>query len=260
VVATRIAPPSPLFPPPPPTGRIDVHSHLLPGIDDGCPDIEASLECVRRLLAAGFVGSICTPHVSPADAPQNLPQHIRGWTIQLQQKLREAKLDYRVWPGGEVRLFKGLPAWLEIHGVPTLADSRCVLVDFWEGAWPGWVQECFEWLIAHRYQPILAHPERLPANRHLEKRLDEVQEMGVWLQGNFACFTGQESFAASQLVRQFIAAQRYRLMALDMHGPDTLDLRLDGLELAAAEFGPEVVDHFTITAPRQLIFGQALAP
>ena len=48
-----------------PTGRIDVHSHLLPGVDDGCPSLEESIRCARELLRHGYTHSFCTPHFWP---------------------------------------------------------------------------------------------------------------------------------------------------------------------------------------------------
>src|SRR4051794_15107533 len=51
-------------------GRIDVHSHLLPGVDDGCASIEDSIACAARMVAAGYTHSFCTPHVWP-DLPHN---------------------------------------------------------------------------------------------------------------------------------------------------------------------------------------------
>ena len=47
----------------PPAGRIDIHSHLVPGVDGGCMDLDESLACVQRLIQVGYIGTICTPHV-----------------------------------------------------------------------------------------------------------------------------------------------------------------------------------------------------
>jgi protein-tyrosine phosphatase len=242
--------------PPAPTGRIDIHCHLIPGVDDGCRDFADSLACIRRLMAAGFTGSICTPHIIPGEYPQNLPQHLVGWTIQLRQAIQQAGLKYQVWPGGEVRLYDGLIKWLNLHGVPTLAGSRCVLLDFFDDRWPNWVTGIFQWLIDRGYQPILAHPERLGDIRRAARQLAQAQEMGVWLQGNTRCMTGEEGYNADQAVRQLLGEDRYQFMALDLHRPDSLEARLDGMALVGAEFGPQTLDRLTITAPRQFIFGQ----
>lgn len=245
---------------PPANGRIDVHSHLLPAIDDGCVNLDQSLACVRSLIQAGFVGSICTPHILPEDPACNAIDHIRAWTAQLNRAIREMGLPYRVWPGGELRLYDGVIDWLTQHTVPTLANSRCVLVDFWEARWPEWATHAFAWLIERGYQPILAHPERLACTHELDDRLKQVTDLGVWLQGNFRSMTGEEGIEPDRWVRKLLAEDRYQFMAMDMHRPDTLSGRFDGLAMVQQEFGQLVVDRFLIDAPRKRILAHNSAP
>ncbi len=241
--------------PPPPEGYLDIHSHLLPGVDDGCADEDESLACVTRLIEAGFTGTICTPHIYPEIFPDNKPVNISQWTRQLRQRLADSGVTYPIWSGGELRLTPNCVSWMQEHGVPTLAESRCVLMDFWEEKWPRCVESTIRWLLDNRYQPILAHPERLPALTDLDRRLAALEQMGVWLQGNFRSMTGEEGYHADRLVRHLLEGGRYRLLAMDMHRPETLEGRLDGLQLVAAEFGQAAVDELTFEAPRKLIFG-----
>ena len=77
--------------------------------------------------------------------------------------------------------------------------------------------------------------------------------MGVWLQGNFRSMTGEDGYHADRAVRKFLKEQRYRFMALDVHGPQCLAGRLDGIQLVEEEFGREVVDQLTVEAPRKLV-------
>lgn len=249
------------FPPPPPApgtgkGRIDIHSHLLPGIDDGCSDIEESFTCVRRLIAWGYAGTICTPHVWPEQMPDNLPANIRRWTAELQERLDDEGLDYRLWPGGELRLYEGLEKWIDEFGAPTLAGSRCLLVDFWVDRWPDWVLPTFQALIDRGYQPIMAHPERMKWNDELMARLIDVSRLGVWLQVNANSLTGLEGPTAASVSRSLLKASGYHLAGLDMHRPKTLESRFTGFEQLRAEFGERTLDALTIDAPRRLIFGQ----
>jgi protein-tyrosine phosphatase len=240
---------------PVPPGLVDIHSHLIPGIDDGCREIEESIACVRRLMAAGFVGSICTPHVWLDRFPSNTPENIRAWTQQVQQALSETGINYRVWPGAEVRIVDGAIEALSPRGLPTLAGSRCILVDYWEDRWHKWLETSLRRLIQDGYQPILAHPERIHRIKDLDQRLRDLEQMGVWLQGNFRSMTGEEGYVADQTVRQLLTQGRYRLLAMDMHVLDTLESRLDGMELVRAEFGPETVERLAGEAPRKLILG-----
>ena len=236
-----------------PTGRIDIHSHMLPGIDDGCADLAESLKSIRMLKEAGYVGTLCTPHLWPELFPENTPANVRRWVADLSQQLKEQGIDYPLWPGGELRLFEKCIDWLKAVGVPTLAGSKYVLADFWEDDWPGYADRVFDWLLSEGYQPILAHPERIGIRDGLEKHLDALTARGVLLQGNFRCMTGEDGYLPDQRVRRYLQEDRYWIMALDMHRPSDLPSRLDGLKMVADEFGRDVVDRMTIERPRALI-------
>src|SRR5271165_6658164 len=105
-------------------GFIDLHSHVLPGIDDGCISVEESLACVRRLQAHGFVGTVCTPHILPDIYPHNTPAQIAPRVAALRERLRQEGLDYSLWAGGEVRIDAGTISWFTSMGVPTLGPSN----------------------------------------------------------------------------------------------------------------------------------------
>ena len=208
----------------PPTGRIDIHSHMLPGIDDGCETLDDSIASIKLLKEAGYSATICTPHIWPELFPDNTPTRIKQLTQEVSDQLAAAGVEYTLFDGGELRLFFEVVDWMKTHGVPTLGDSRYVLADFWDDVWPDYVDETIDWLIAEGYKPILAHPERIGIKDvdELVKRLDSLVERGVKLQGNFRCMTGEDGFLPDQRVRQFLAEQRYWLMAIDMHRPSDL--------------------------------------
>ena len=203
---------------------------MIPGIDDGCEDLTQSLESIDRLMAYGYVGSVCTPHIWPDLFPGNTPSHIEGLTAQLQRELDARGIGYRLWPGGELRLFKGAIKWLKQHGVPTLAGTRYVLCDLWEDRWPKHADQTLDYLLDEGYTPILAHPERMNLDGKLPAQLTTLTARGVLLQGNFNCLTGGEGPLAAERVRRFLHEDRYALMAMDMHRPEALETRLEGLE------------------------------
>jgi len=235
------------------SGRIDIHSHMIPGIDDGCEDIEQSLTSIEVLQSIGYVGTICTPHVWPELFPSNTTTHIKALTANLSRQLQSHGIDYRLWSGGELRLFKGAEAWLKEHGVPTLGESRYVLCDLWGDRWPKFADQVLKWLLDEKYIPVLAHPERIDMDEEIHQQMDRLTEMGVLFQGNFRCFTGLEGFKANLRVREFLQANRYHVMAMDMHRPEALESRVDGMRLFAQEFGENLLDQMTISAPCQLL-------
>ena len=249
-------PPNPTTqtPEPIPPGRIDIHSHLLPGIDDGCATLDESLESIRALKAHGYVGTICTPHCWPMHFPHITPKHIAAWRDALAQEIAKAGIEYTLWTGGELRLYNQCIAWMQANGVPTLADSNYVLCDFWEQRWQPWIDEAIDWLLDEGYTPILAHPERSPTQDNYDEHLAELKERGVLFQGNLRCFTGEEGFYPDKQVRQYMQDGLYTLLALDMHRPDALQGRLDGIAIAAQEFGKDTVDDMLDSAVRRLLF------
>ena len=235
---------------------LDLHSHLLPGIDDGCAHLGESLESIEKLMALGYSGSFCTPHIWPQLYPANTPEHIAAWVDVLRNELSRRGIGYRLWAGGEVRLFPGIVDWLKIAGVPTLGESRYVLCDFWEDKWERHLNKAFEWMLAEGYTPILAHPERVNVQRKLDKHLDALAEMGVLMQGNFQSFSGELGRDADARVRRFMDEDRYTFLAMDMHRPDALPGRIDGMEIAAAEYGRERVETLADGNIRRLILGE----
>lgn len=240
-------------------GYVDIHSHLLPGVDDGCQDSGDVLACIEQLRAGGFVGSFCTPHMGRI-FPDITPQHVRQWTRQLKEWLAEAGVEYELWPGGELGLFDAVIPWLEKHGPPTLGESRCVLVDMWFDEWPKWVVPAFRWLLDNKYQPIWAHPERVNAPQDLPGHVAEAQAMGVWLQANVRSFSGEEGYLADFFARQWLAEGRYKFLAIDMYGPGDLSSRLEAMALVAKDFGEAAVQSLFSDAPRAHLLDGTIGP
>jgi protein-tyrosine phosphatase len=235
-----------------PPGRIDIHCHLLPGVDDGCATLDDTIACITRFKELGFAGSVLTPHIVPTQYPNNTPANIRLWVDHLREDLAHAGIDYQIWPGAELRASENIISWMADHGVPTLADSRCVLIDFWADKWPAYATELFEWLLNNNYQPILAHPERIKCCLD-PRRINDLIKMGVWLQGNCKAVTGTDGFHAQQFILQTLRAGLYTFLATDCHKPNSLEARLDGMQLIAVEHGDEMVDQLMADNPRQLL-------
>lgn len=236
------------------SGRIDLHSHILPGIDDGCPTWSDSLKCVRELKARGFIGTICTPHIIQDQFPDNVPERISGWVADLRERLHEAGIEYQLWEGGEVRIAPGILQWFDRIGIPTLGPSKFVLTDWWERAWPDYGYRLFEDLIDAGYQPILAHPERMCLDeRDLFKLIDSLKELGVWLQGNFNSLSGGEGPQAAAWAQNWLAQGAYDLVATDMHRPEMLAGRFRGIEEAERIVGSETLADLLATRPAAII-------
>src|SRR5437764_6432743 len=168
-------------------GRIDVHSHLLPGIDDGCATLEESLECARRLVGAGYTHSFCTPHIWPK-LPNNTVRNITERVDRLQEALDEANIPLQLWPGGELNLSADLPKRPPEDIVTYGMRRRYCLFDLWAERLPPFFEPSVRWLQSLGLTVVLAHPERMRAVQDDPRMGDRLAEMGLLLQGNLQCF------------------------------------------------------------------------
>jgi protein-tyrosine phosphatase len=235
-------------------GFIDVHCHLLPGIDDGCALVDDALECIRNLKEAGFAGSICTPHFLPTIYPENLPKFVAERTASLQREVDDAGLDYHLWPGAEVRLDAETTQWFERYGVPTLAGSRYVLVDYFGRFWPEFADDGIRWLIERDYKPILAHPERMGLEEDdLKDLIDRLFDGGVLMQGNLACFASGEGLKAAALAADWLLTKKYFCLATDVHRPGHWPIRSEGLDEARGLAGEKTLSRLLSEAPRTIL-------
>src|SRR6476620_5485780 len=144
------------------TGRIDVHSHLIPTVDDGCKNLEQSVECARMLVGAGYTHVFCTPHVWPG-YPDVKRDNVVRWTGLLQEELDFAKVPLKLLPGGELNINPGVIEMDEDKVISMGLGGKYILVDIWCDRLPEYFEPTMRWLQERGLTVILAHPERCRA-------------------------------------------------------------------------------------------------
>src|SRR4051812_25870828 len=234
------------------TGRIDVHSHLLPGIDDGCKNVAESVACAKLMVQAGYTHSFCTPHVWP-HLSRNTVSHIPRYTEELQSALDMAGVKLRLIPGGELNLREDMHATPDDGLVSYGMRRRFVLIDLWCDTLPRFFQKGMEWLQSRGVTVILAHPERMAAVQKEPDLADYFAKMELLLQGNLQCFSDPLGSPTRRTAERFLLDGRYFLLGSDLHNLASLPMRLEGLNRATDLVGPETVDVLTVTNPAQLL-------
>jgi protein-tyrosine phosphatase len=238
-------------------GRCDVHSHLLPNIDDGCASLEESIACARQLVDAGYTHSFCTPHIWPS-FPQNTIGNITQHVSRLQEAFDAAGVKLRLIPGGELNLRPEFINTPPRELVTYAMAGKHVLIDFWAERLPPFFEPAMRWMQSLGLIVVLAHPERVRAIQMEPELADKFAEMGLLLQGNLQCFGDPPHSASRALAEQYLFEGRYFMLGSDTHNLETLPVRLKGLNRAIELIGEEKVmeltrDHPLTLVPKELL-------
>ena len=231
---------------------IDIHNHLLPGVDDGCIDVNESLELAAAMVEAGFSDVLCTPHIAPRLQHNNPREIVRG-VSELQELLDLANVPLRVHAGGENRVGAeniALPIRkLNLAASGHSRGGRFFLFDNWNTEWPHELTPMLKRLTADGITPILGHPERIPwVWDDPLATADRLSRLGCQLQLNAYVLTGpwhkppvKVQAIMTETAKLLLENGRYDYAATDAHRPGAWPERREGLvalrELAGeAEF------------------------
>lgn len=236
---------------------IDLHCHLLPGLDDGAAELAVSLRMAQASVEQGVTVVACTPHILPGLYHNSGPA-IREAVQQLQAILDEQGIPLRLATGADVHVTPDFVAGLRSGRLLSLADSRYVLVEPPHHSAPPQLEEFFFNLVVAGYVPVLTHPERLswvPARYQIIKKLVRA---GVWMQITAGSFTGAFGRNALYWAQRMLDEGCVHLIATDAHDAERRRPDLaQGREAVAKRVGAEEAQHLVLTRPKGVLENQA---
>ena len=195
---------------------VDIHAHILPGVDDGAKDIKDSLAIARKLIEKGITHVVATPHYME-DLCQLTPEETEKRVEQLQSVFSDEGLNIKVLPGAEAYITADLGKKVKSGQIATLNNSRYILVELPMNSIPGYVHHVFYDLLVLGYTPIIAHPER---NSLLFKRQDYLKawlEEGVLLQLNAGSLLGIHGPSVKSVAKKLLINRKFHFIASDIH-------------------------------------------
>jgi protein-tyrosine phosphatase len=169
---------------------IDLHCHLLPGIDDGSKNLAMSLEMARLACADGITTVVCTPHILPT-VYENTGPEIKASVTMLQQELLKEGIPLDLLSGADVHIVPDLLPRLAYGQIITLADSRYLLLEPPHHVMPPQFEECIFRLQSAGYVAILTHPERLSWIGSQFPLIRRMVNAGLWIQLTAGSLTGR---------------------------------------------------------------------
>lgn len=198
-------------------GFIDVHSHVLPLVDDGAETVEMALLMLKMAAEEGIGTIILTPH-QKADRRCVTPEGILRRMKELQEAADAEKIPIRLYPGNEIFYRHGLAELLEQGKIRTLADSRYVLIEFFPGEDYAYIRDALGRVGSFGYLPVLAHVERY-ANviNRIEKVRGLKEDTGCYLQVNAASVTGEYGLTTKNVAKKLLKEELADFIATDAH-------------------------------------------
>jgi protein-tyrosine phosphatase len=234
---------------------LDLHSHILPGLDDGARTVEEARALARESAAEGVTAIAATPHVRE-DYPTT-PRDMEGAVAALREDFGGQGIPVEVLHGGEIAIsvLWELPA--EALTRFTLAQTgRYLLLEFPYFGWPASLELALSTVRGRDMQPVLAHPERNAEVQDRPDRLGAAVEAGALVQVTAASLTGDLGAASRRAAERLLELELVHLLASDAHGPH---IRSAGLAEAARAVGDDAhARYLTEAVPRAIAAGEAI--
>jgi protein-tyrosine phosphatase len=242
---------------------IDLHCHILPGLDDGSRSINESVEMARALVAAGFTSVVATPHVITNQYPNLTPQILAAADL-LRRALDEAGVKLEVLTGGEYYFDRSVTDLArEYQPISGLCGSYYILVELPVMNMPAhldysvWPKEDDPPELRHSLpyiRPVIAHPERNQKLLHDPNLLHSLRELGYSFQVNLEAVVGLGGKKVVKFVRQMAKEKLIDFLGSDGHSAGGIGEVTDGWQKHAEKvLGPDVMQRVLIDNPDHLI-------
>jgi len=235
---------------------IDLHCHILPGIDDGATDLSVSLNMARAQVDQGVLAVACTSHILPGLYHNSGPA-LRQATLELQKILDEEGIPLRLATGADVHMTPDFVGGLRSGKLLSIADSRYVLVEPPHHTAPPQLEDFFFNLMVAGYVPILTHPERLSWVPSRYETIKRLVRSGVWMQVTAGSFAGAFGRNALYWAERMLDEGFVHFIATDAHDAERRPPDLAaGRELVARRVGPEEAQRLVLTRPMGILEDQ----
>ncbi len=238
---------------------IDIHTHIIPGLDDGPGDMETSVAMGRLAVGEGTTAIISTSHSEEAAAVGY--EGMQARLNEVRSAWAAAGLQIRLELGVEIFLQPGTVGDLKAHHTWTLAGSRYVLAELPYQPWPLYAEATLFELQVAGFTPILAHPERYTAIQSDPNRMYALTERGVLGQVTAGALLGEQGHNAKKSAETLLRHGLVQFLASDAHGTHRrLPLLNKAFQIAEEMLGVEAARKLVVDNPAHILDDSPLAP
>jgi protein-tyrosine phosphatase len=232
---------------------IDVHSHILPNIDDGSRSIEETFNLIKEAKEAGFEGIVCTSHYMENYYETNRPER-EVWINAIHENLENKNIDMNLYLGNEIYMSDNIIELLEDGKATTMNDTSYVLFELPMNAEPINLYDMVYEMQQYKIVPILAHPERYSFVQTDPELIYDLIDKGVLMQANYGSIIGQYGKKAQMIVQKFLENNMIHMLGTDVHRQNTIYPKIPEIILELKSLiGEEKVKELTTINPELVI-------
>ncbi len=235
---------------------IDLHCHLLPGVDDGPATLEESLQLCQIAVADGITHAIVTPHMHPGRW-ENTKESIERDCKALQAALDDAGIALKLGYAAEVRLSEHIVQQIENDEIPFYGEVdgyQIMLLEFPHGHIVPGSEKLVAWLMERKIRPMIAHPERNKAVMRDVELIRPFVEMGCWLQVTAGSLQGKFGERAESVARELLDRGWVDVVASDGHNRGVRRPELDWVSEYLVRLGSvECANEILVERPKSML-------
>jgi tyrosine-protein phosphatase YwqE len=200
----------------------DMHSHLLPGIDDGAPDVTTSIHLIKGLMELGYKKLITTPHIYPDLYPNNRNTILNAYAV-LKDQLKQEEIDIDIHPAAEYFIDEMFAARLQKGEELLCLKGNMVLIEISFVSPPRELNHVIFDMVTGGYQPIIAHPERYAYYNYNKDTYEQFKHQGCLLQVNMLSLIGYYGKSAQDTALYLAKNGLIDFVGTDLHHGRHLD-------------------------------------
>jgi protein-tyrosine phosphatase len=232
---------------------IDLHSHILPGVDDGAPDLQTALAMARMAVDDGIRVMAATPHFMPG-LYDNEAVDIRARIAMFNKQLGDAGIDLHVVPGCDAHIRPDFLNCLRDGTLLRINDSRYVLFEPPHMTLPPRLEDLLFNILMAGYVPVLTHPERLKWIEQHYQVFQNLAQSGVWMQITCGSLTGRFGSRPKYWAERMLAEGIVHILATDAHNLTSRPPSMaSAFEKAKSEVGLDEANNLVLVRPVNIL-------
>jgi protein-tyrosine phosphatase len=232
---------------------IDIHSHILPGVDDGAKNMEQTKRMLKIAYSEGIRSIIATPHYRSGGENKDF-----AYLDEMKQKVQEEALlidsNFKIYLGNELYYSEGIIEDLQAERALTLDGTRFVLVEFLPCCEYRQIQSAIHNFLLSGYVPIIAHAERYLCLVQDYRRIQELIQAGAYIQMNISGLIGGITNKQSNFCKKLIKKELVHFIGTDAHSDNhRAPYAEKGLKVMSKKWGIEVANTIAYENPTLLL-------